>query len=147
MGPMDSLIGPVSWGGFIQFGPFADPIQPGCARICQSVDRGPVIWDYTPDPLRGFKWVKDRQGKKTSFWGQPMKLIAFDDAKKAHKARVRAAAMACPGCTWQQAATKGKLNPTYFAAFSDARHGLAVEDPQSVFVRHLPRRFLMAHAL
>ena len=114
MGPMDSQIGPVSWGGFIQFGPLSNPTQPGCVRIFErGTDRGPVIWDYTPDPLRGFKWVKDRQGKKTSFWGHSKKLIAFDDAKKVHKARVRAAAMACPGCTWQQAATKGNLNPKY----------------------------------
>ena len=99
MGPKDSLIGPVGW-GFIQFGPLADPIQPGWT----------VNWDYTPDPLKGFKWVKDREGKKTSLWGQSKKLIAFDDTKKVHKARVRAAAMACPGCTWQQAATKGRIS-------------------------------------
>ena len=109
MGPKDSLIGPVAL-GFIQFGPFSDPIQPGCVRIFHRIDQGPVNLDYTPDPLKGFKWVKDRQGKKTSFWGQPKKLIAFDDTKKVHKARVRAAAMACPGCTWQQAATKERIS-------------------------------------
>ena len=116
MGPMDNLIGLISLGGireFIQFGSFTSTIQPGCVRISHRIDQGAVNSDYTPDPLKGFKWVKDRQGKKISFWGHSKKLIAFDDAKKVHKARVRAAAMACPGCTWQQAATKGNLNPKY----------------------------------
>jgi hypothetical protein len=85
-------------------------IHLGCPGVPMACELGPVNLGYTPDPLKGFKWVKDRQGKKTSFWGQPKKLIAFDDIKKVHKARVRAAAMACPGCTWQQAATKGRIS-------------------------------------
>ena len=72
-----------------------------------------MMRDYTPNPFKGMKWTKDRKEKKTKFWGQPKKFIEFDNTMKAQKGRVRAAAMAEPGLTWEQAAAKAKLNPKY----------------------------------
>jgi hypothetical protein len=81
-----------------------------------------MMRDYTPNPFKGMKWTKDRKEKKTRFWGQPKNFIEFDNTMKAQKGRVRAAAMAAPGFTWQQAAVKGKLNPQYWVATATCSH-------------------------
>ena len=77
-----------------------------------------------PDPLIGCKWMKDRSEEKSKpanihyvpgrplVW-RPEKLVLFDNIKKAHKARVRAAAIADPGLTWEQVASRAKLNAKY----------------------------------
>ena len=73
------------------------------------------------DPLTGWKRIKDRSSSVEKpitkmpngwlFWGRQEKMVQFDDAKKAHMARTRIAAMANSKLTWEEAAVKGKLNP------------------------------------